>query len=128
LTFVPECTILRLRGSINLPKNEAGPTTIQNFALGIAVMELGAAKLGAFPNPATPEGGDWDGWMFYRSQQTAALDSNASIVDVKAMRKLQSGNSFIIVAGSFFSRTDGAAPSSGAFDVQINLRALILLP
>jgi len=92
------------------------------------VLESSAAALGACPNPATPDGGAWDGWMFYRSQQTAALDANASIIDVKSMRKVQSGMSIIVVVGCFEAGSVPGAAQCAAFQVQLNLRALILLP
>jgi len=123
-----ESTILRIRGSVNLPKNLVGVGSVTNFAIGIGVMEAGAAALGAFPNPATPDGGAWDGWMFYRSQQAGALDANATIFDVKSMRKVQSGSAIIIVVGTFVSRSDSQGASTQIFQVQLNLRALILLP
>jgi len=64
-----ESTLLRLRGSVNLPKNSNAADNVENHAIGIGILEAGAAALGAFPNPATPEGGAWDGWMWFRSQQ-----------------------------------------------------------
>lgn len=103
----PESTILRIRGTLELQKNTvdvgstppvAGEENVQ-FAFGIGVMESSAANLGAFPNPALPSGSDWDGWMFYRSQNQGALDANAGIVDVKAMRKIQSGYTLFFVMG-----------------------------
>jgi len=127
----PESTILRLRGSVNLPKNQFTGVEVQTFAIGIGVMESTAAALGAFPNPATPEGGAWDGWMFYRSQQQGALDSNAGIVDVKSMRKVQSGQSIIIVFGEAIATTDDTIPpfiGGAQSKAEMNLRALILLP
>jgi len=122
-----ESTILRLRGSLNLPKNDVITQGTNNYAIGIGVMEAGAAALGAFPNPATVDGGAWDGWMFYRSQQAGSLDANAAIIDVKSMRKVQSGMAIIIVVGGVHTVTSS---TSGliAFQAQINLRALILLP
>jgi len=124
-----ESTLLRLRGSVNLPKNNSGANEVTNIAIGIGVMESGAAALGAFPNPATPEGGAWDGWMFYRSQQQGNLDANSGVVDIKSMRKVQSGSSVIIVFGRYISSADGSVVSApSATSAQINLRALILLP
>jgi len=124
-----ESTILRIRGSVNLPKNTVGlgAAGAENFAIGIGVMEATAASLGAFPNPATPEGGAWDGWMFYRSQQATSLDANAAIIDVKAMRKVQSGEAIIIAVGAFQTVVSGSSLTT-EFNAQINLRALILLP
>jgi len=123
-----ESTILRIRGSLELPKNESTNVTISNYAMGIGVMEAGAAQLGAFPNPATPDGGAWDGWMFFRSQQQGALDANAGIIDIKSMRKVPSGSAIIIVVGTFVSTTNGSAPGTAEFVALANLRALILLP
>jgi len=123
-----ESTILRIRGSINLPKNVISAASSTMFALGIGVMEAGAAALGAAPNPATNEGGAWDGWMFFRSQQAASLDANATQFDVKSMRKVQSGQAIIIVVGVQQTFSDGTVFETTAFDAQINLRALILLP
>ena len=123
-----ESTILRLRGSINLPKNQYA-TAVMNYALGIGVMEATAAALGAFPNPASPEGGVWDGWMFYRSQQASALDANASIFDVKAMRKVQSGQAIIVVFGEYAVQVDGTLlPPIAEVFCEFNMRGLILLP
>ena len=123
-----ESTILRIRGSMNLPKNIVLVNVVTNLVIGIGVMETGAAQLGAFPNPATPEGGAWDGWMFYRSQQAGSLDANATVFDVKSMRKVESGSSIIIVFGQFVSRSDNVAPQTLDQLAQVNLRALILLP
>jgi len=125
-----ESTILRMRGSVNLPKNSIVDTDdVYSFAIGIGVMEAGAAALGAFPNPATPEGGAWDGWMFFRSQQQGAADANAGIVDIKSMRKVQSGSAMILVFGRFIASDDGSIPANILAEVaSINLRALILLP
>jgi len=123
-----ESTILRIRGSVNLPKNSLTTSGNDYFAMGIAVMEGTAAKLGAFPNPATPEGGSWDGWMFYRSQQAGALDANATLIDVKSMRKVPSGDSVIIVFGRFSTWTAGNLPAGSSIQMQMNLRQLILLP
>ena len=129
----PESTLLRIRGSLQLPKNEfeaeavdAGTTTI---AFGIGVLESGAALLGAFPNPATTEGSDWDGWMFYRSQNSGTVDSAGSIVDVKAMRKIQSGYSLVFVfGGSKVAYTDGDNATLDPSSAQFTSRGLFLLP
>jgi len=95
----PESTIIRIRGSLELQKNVVSTADIETFAFGIGVMETQAALLGAFPNPASPLGSEWDGWMMYRSNSQGALDANAGIVDVKAMRKVQSGYSLVLVMG-----------------------------
>jgi len=85
----PESTLLRIRGSLILPKNIFGGIAgIETFAFGIGVMETGAAQLAAFPNPATVAGAAWDGWMFYRSINSSVVDAASTTVDVKAMRKI----------------------------------------
>jgi len=81
-----------------------------------------AAAALAVPNPATATGYDWDGWMFLRQGNSAALEPNAEIVDVKAMRKWKSGDSIVFVAG--FSGL--GTPTNQVFP--FSLRGLFLLP
>jgi len=123
-----ESTILRIRGSVNLPKNVLTTSGNDYFAIGFGVMESSAAELGAFPNPATPVGGSWDGWMFYRTQQVGAVDTVGTIIDVKSMRKVQSGYSFFAAVGRFSSWTAGNLPAGSDNQVQLNMRMLVLLP
>ncbi len=133
-TVGPESTLLRLRGSLELPKNDVqdGAGAIQGItthAFGVGVMESSAAALGAFPNPASPLGSDWDGWMFYRSQEQGALDANAGIVDVKSMRKLQGGYSLILVFGAYKAPFDALdIVFAGDVEAFFTLRGLFLLP
>jgi len=128
--FPSESTVLRIRGSLNLLKNAIpGTGEVIQFAFGIGVMEGTAADLGAFPNPATPEGGGWDGWMFFRSQQAGALDANAAIFDVKSMRKIQSGNVIFFVFGQHIvDVTGGVLPDTSSVNFEFNARSLIFLP
>lgn len=124
-----ESTILRIRGSLEVVKNATGVGFVDNFAFGIGVMERTAAEQGAVPNPATPQGAAWDGWMFYRSSQLPTVEAQASIVDVKSMRKMQGGNALIIVAGSQRSTESPLASAAApAIDASFNGRFLILLP
>jgi len=131
-----EATILRIRGSLILNKNvtDVGNTPpisdqgIDTFAFGIGVMETGATRLGAFPNPATPDGSDWDGWMFYRSINSAVLDAEGSIIDVKAMRKVQSGQTLIMVAGVQSAMYDNAVGTLAGLSAALTARILLLLP
>jgi len=127
----PESTILRIRGSLFQDKNSVSSASgeFTTFAFGIGVLELGAAGLGAWPNPATPAGAEWDGWMFYRSINTSILDAEGTILDVKAMRKVQSGYSMIFVYGSQYTSSVNAnlvADLDGA--AQLTARGLFLLP
>jgi len=126
-----ESTLMRTRGALQMQKNEVdnaagGDQTV--FAFGIGVMETGAATLGAFPNPASPAGAVWDGWMFYRSQNQGAVDANAGIVDVKSMRKIQSGYSLIMVMGVHTVSNDGSPPANVPMDGFFTGRGLFLLP
>jgi len=124
-----ESTILRIRGSLEVDKNSATANEVSTFAFGIGVIERTAAEAGVVPNPASPEGANWDGWMFYRSSQLPTVEAQASIVDVKSMRKLQSGNALIIVAGSHIAEeVSGTATLAPAIDMSFNGRFLLLLP
>jgi len=124
-----ESTILRIRGSLTVPKSifgtaGGGATTIFKFGIGL-VSDTAALITDGIPNPATATGVDWDGWMFLRgSSDQAPVDIQGTMVDVKAMRKWKSGDSIVLVAGM---ATDVAAGASGvAFDGA--LRGLFLLP
>lgn len=127
--IVPESTLIRLRGALELTKNSIDVTDQFTRAFGIGVIETGAALLGSTPNPASPEGANWDGWMFWRSIQQGALDANAGIVDVKAMRKIQSGYSLVFAMGEHVVTDNGTPPSVGAFTSGFfTARGLFLLP
>jgi len=121
-----ESTILRIRGTIEVPKSDysgsLGGNTITAF--GIGVVSDAAAEATAVPNPATETGYDWDGWLFLRQSTVGPLDANATIMDVKAMRKWKSGDSIIFVAGA---STDNAAGYT-SLAVAFSLRGLFLLP
>jgi len=124
----PESTLLRIRGSLGLEKNSEVGVELFVHAFGIGVMETTAANLGAFPNPASPLGADWDGWMFYRSIHSSVVDAAGSIIDVKAMRKIQSGYSLIFVAGVYASTVDDSNATAPAINAQFTGRGLFLLP
>jgi len=76
------------------------------------------------PNPATATGYDWDGWLFLRQSDQATVEAQATIVDVKAMRKWKSGDSIVFVAG--LATNDVAGVSGPGFG--FSLRGLFLLP
>jgi len=126
-----ESTLLRLRGSLNMTKNSVG-TGVSNVthAFGIAVVESTNVDTSPvkFPNPADPIGAQWDGWMFYRSINTSILDAEAAIIDVKSMRKIQSGYSLLLVAGTYSASTDDSPISAAAISTQLTARGLFLLP
>jgi len=119
-----ESTILRIRGSVLIPKSSpVGTSSSLVVAFGIAIVTDEAAVQVAIPNPATVEGADWDGWMFYRAVVSAVLDADATMFDVKAMRKLQGGMSLVLVAGA---ASDGSVVTVG--NVDVIARVLFLLP
>jgi len=119
-----ESTILRIRGSLTVPKSVYDPTanTTKCLAFGIGVVSDTSAEALAVPNPATATGYDWDGWLFIRQSNLATVESQATVVDVKAMRKWKSGDSIVFVCGS---ATGGSAANA---DFGWSLRGLFLLP
>jgi len=121
-----ESTILRIRGSLLVPKSSysssAFGTEITAFGIGIVSDEAAAAS--AVPNPATATGYDWDGWMFVRQAATTPVDPAGEVVDIKSMRKWQSGQSIVFVAGTATSNVAGMAGSN----ISMSLRGLFLLP
>jgi len=121
-----ESTILRIRGYVDVPKStDAGPTLRNVFAFGICVLpELSAQVLNGVPNPATVQGQDWDGWMFLRVSTQVPLDAVGTMMDVKAMRKLKSGDALVLIAGL---ATDNPAGANG-LPILGGLRGLFLLP
>ncbi len=128
-TVEAESTVLRIRGSLDMQDNSIGPgQQVEVFGFGIAVFESGAANKGTFPNPATPEGANWDGWMFYRSNQEEEVTTPGGVVDVKAMRKVQSGSSLIFVYGSHVTTFDDSNAPAPALSASFSCRALFLQP
>jgi len=121
-----ESTLLRIRGTIDVPKSlysiAGGEQDVQAFGIGIVSDQ--AAEALAVPNPATASGYDWDGWMFLRQSSQVAVSVDGTIMDVKSMRKWQSGDSIVFVAGAASSSVGGFTPSPISF----SLRGLFLLP
>jgi len=120
-----ESTLVRLRGFVDIPKILTSATGLTDtvFAFGIGFVSEEAAAQVAVPNPATGSGLDWDGWMFLRSSTQVPLDITGTQMDVKAMRKWESGTSLIFVAGM---STSNAAGDSG-MNFQFSARGLFLL-
>jgi len=124
-----ESTLLRIRGSVVVPKSESdgltvpGFTTVYSFGIGI-ISEKASEVLTAIPNPATAAGYDWDGWLFLRTNWSQPVDPAGEIVDVKAMRKWRSGDSIVFVCGVSTDKAAGAL--IGVFTW--SLRGLFLLP
>jgi len=119
-----ESTLLRIRGVLSVPKSSYGSSAAGIVAFGIGIVSDKAATAEAVPNPATATGYDWDGWMFLRQNITQVLDPAGEIVDVKSMRKWQSGDSIVFVAGASTDAAAGFASQAVSF----SLRGLFLLP
>jgi len=121
-----ESTLMRIRGSVQVPKSTPGPNSGTNdvSAFGIAMVTDDAASVGAVPNPATVLGADWDGWLFYRSNVSGVLDANGTIFDAKAMRKFTGGQSLVFVAGLASDFVSGVT----AGITLVSCRGLFLLP
>ncbi len=124
-TLPEECTILRARGSLLFPKTEVGTGTEVDTqqVFGFGVTDIRSIVNAAAPHPGLDP--DWDGWMFLRQSAVAPVDSVGSIVDVKAMRKIQTGDAFFVAVTSM---NIGASGAVAAADWIFDLRLLILLP
>ncbi len=125
-TFPEECTILRTRGSLLFPKTTAtigsGGSPEAQFALGMGVTDIRSIVNGAFPGPIVDA--DWDGWMFMRQSTVTPVDSIGTVVDIKSMRKIKSGDALFITAQTMSGGGTGATTQQWQFD----FRFLVLLP
>jgi len=126
-TLPEESTILRARGSLLFPKNTAlegtaSSTLTDQYAFGFGVTDIRGAVQGTFPGPILDA--DWDGWMFLRQSAVAPVDSDGTMVDVKAMRKLKGGDCLFFAVESVSG--DGVSTPAGVFI--FDMRLLILLP
>jgi len=122
----PESTILRIRGSILFPKYlAAGGAAAANVdvAVGFGVTGISDLTSESYPGPISEA--DWDGWMFRRQSAVSPVDSEGTTVDVKAMRKIKSGDAFFVMMESVVGEGGtSTAVQTWAFD----LRLLLLLP
>jgi len=124
-TLPEESTILRARGSLLFPKNEVSGTPLEvasNYAFGFGVTDIRSIVSGVAPGPIIDA--DWDGWMFLRQSGVSPVDSEGTMVDVKAMRKIKSGDAFFMSAQAV---SGNAAVTPGGVWL-FDLRLLILLP
>jgi len=118
-----ECTILRIRGSLVFPKYivGAGAGAVDcSFGMGVS----GISDLDSNSYPAPISDADWDGWMFKRAGAVSPVDPTGAIVDVKAMRKIKSGDAFFVQVEAVPESTT----STAALFWQFDLRLLVLLP
>jgi len=120
-----ESTILRIRGTLSVPKSfystSAGGNEVFAFGIGL-ISDQAAEVVTAIPNPATATGYDWDGWLFLRQAGSAPVDPAGEIVDIKAMRKWRGGDSIVFVAGLATGASEVGQPFT------MSLRGLFLLP
>jgi len=125
-TIPAESTILRIRGSLLFPKYfNAGNSDAGNIdvAIGYGVTSISDLNSSSYPAPITDA--EWDGWMFRRQGPVGPVDSAGTIVDVKAMRKVESGDVFFVMAETV-NGLGNVTPAS--FLWQLDLRLLVLLP
>lgn len=125
-TIPEESTILRIRGSLLFPNYNiddpivAGAAFETCFGMGVApIKDLDADS---YPGPCSEA--SWDGWMFRRQSSLEDITFEGSIIDVKAMRKVKSGDAFFVMA----EMVNISAVGTLDFDWQWDLRLLILLP
>jgi len=121
-----ESTILRVRGSLTFPVSKFDPAALQldtAFSMGFGVTQLSDLNIDSYPGPISDA--DWAGWMFLRQGSQAPIDATGTIVDVKAMRKVKTDETFIIM----FEAVKGDSVNPGLVgDWTIDLRLLLLLP
>jgi len=125
-TLPEECTILRARGSLLFPKTVPGTVANQidiQHSFGFGVTDIRSIASGIAPGPILDV--DWDGWMFLRQSTVAPVDSVGSAVDVKAMRKIKTGDAFFVAATAMDVAGGAFVPTA---DWIFDLRLLILLP
>ncbi len=124
-TLPEESTILRARGSLSFPKNSStggqGPAN-DNYAWGFGVTDIRSIVAAVVPLPITDV--DWDGWMFLRQSSVAPVDSEGTMVDVKAMRKIKTGDALFFAAQAVSGDAVATPIGTWIFD----MRLLILLP
>jgi len=123
-TLPAESTILRIRGSLLFPKNEfmVEPQGLtKQFSFGIGVTGISDNVVSSYPAPISDV--DWDGWMFLRGSAVAPVDSVGSVIDIKAMRKVNDGEALFAMA-EVVTNTNGISTGSFLFDI----RVLLLLP
>ncbi len=120
-----ESTILRIRGSLAFPKNNYNGTGLVNTQVAIGYGVTSLTDLNSDSYPGSISDGSWDGWMFLRQSAVAPVDSEGSIVDIKAMRKINDGETLFVQTESVAG--DGT-PSAAVQLFQLDIRILLLLP
>ncbi len=124
-TLPEECTILRARGSLVFPQSSpgAGPIVEGQYAFGMGVTDIRGLTGASTPGPIVDS--DWDGWMFLRQSSIGPLTFASAEVDIKAMRKIKTGDALFFAAQAV-NGNDVAALAGGEW--VFDMRLLILLP
>ena len=122
-------TIVRTRGLLSVRTDQTVATESIIGAIGIAIVNETAAALGVTAIPGSMSEPSWDGWfvhqMFietWRFLTSAGFESRDSIqipIDSKAMRKVQSDETMIVVI-------EGGSQGAG-MQVAVNIRSLLKL-
>ena len=127
LSFEEPLTIIRTRGHISIQPGSfaADLNVVGAIGLGVVSTEAFTAGIASIPEPFSDA--DWGGWFVWRSfslhldvQSAAGFDVNSALefeVDSKAMRKVSTNETMVLVAES----------QQGAFDVSMPLRVLVKL-
>ena len=124
-TFAEPVTVIRVRGQVSVFGAATGDLNIIGaFGMGIVSDEAFAAGVGSIPGPFS--NADWGGWFVWRSfsyridfqDATGVNWPNWSFeVDSKAMRKLKSNETLVLVSES----------QQGAYSISTPLRTLTKL-
>jgi len=122
-TLESESTILRIRGSLLFPKTTfTSGTGVQiQFSFGIGITAISDLQAASYPGPISDA--DWDGWMFLRQSGVAPADSVGTMMDVKAMRKINDGEALFVMAEGL-----NVGATAVQADWLVDLRVLLLLP
>jgi len=124
--FAEPSTIIRTRGQVSIIPSTAGAdlNIVGAFGIGIVTSEALAAGVASVPEPFTDA--DWGGWYVWRSFSYNLEFSDATglnflnwnfEVDSKAMRKITTNESLVLVAES----------QGGAFSISTPIRTLVKL-
>jgi len=133
-TTVETSTLGRTRGTF--AAQLVAPTPVGEGyagAVGIGKVQIEAFNAGVAAVPGPLLDVDWDGWLYHQffeitageplSGAGSSLDSQRETIDVKAMRKIDASEIFILVL-----EVDGSAGAPGVGNVTVQARALELFP
>ena len=125
----PSLTLVRLRGEL-LVSSALSSGDSAEVAVGIGLVTDQALAIGitAFPLPIANI--NWEGWLYHQWCSVGSVSQSAGnrtqnfrfIVDNKAMRKVEIGNSLIAVV-----EMDNEQGTGVAVDLQLNTRMLFKL-